>query len=127
MCAVYRRILRCWFGDRRGLSLCDVVSADGTIAIMFSGQGSIANNQYGGFDIYRASKSALNQLMRSYANRHFDDPPTLLLMAPGWVKTGLGGPNARLTIEESVPDLVTTVYAHGGLQHLDCQGDTLAW
>jgi hypothetical protein len=38
--------------------------------------------------------------MRSYAARHHDDNRTLLLMAPGWVKTELGGPDARLTINE---------------------------
>jgi NAD(P)-dependent dehydrogenase (short-subunit alcohol dehydrogenase family) len=44
------------------------------------------------------AKSALNQLMRSFAARHADDLHTLLLMAPGWVQTDLGGPAARLTI-----------------------------
>jgi NAD(P)-dependent dehydrogenase (short-subunit alcohol dehydrogenase family) len=111
-------------------TLGDVVPADGTIAIMSSGQGSVANNERGGFEIYRASKSALNQLMRSYAARHRDDPRTLLLMAPGWVKTDLGGPNARLTIDESIPYLVSTVDAqrgHAGLQYLDYQGNVVAW
>jgi NAD(P)-dependent dehydrogenase (short-subunit alcohol dehydrogenase family) len=111
-------------------SLGDLVDPQGTIAIMSSGQGSIANNENGSFEIYRASKSALNQLMRSYAARHRDDSRTLLLMAPGWVKTELGGPNARLTIEESVPNLVTTVDAQrgkAGLQYLDYLGRTVAW
>jgi NAD(P)-dependent dehydrogenase (short-subunit alcohol dehydrogenase family) len=108
----------------------DVVPPDGTIAIMSSGQGSIANNHNGGFEVYRASKSALNQLMRSYAARHNDDPRTLLLLAPGWVRTDLGGPNARLSIDESIPNLVRTVDAQRGrpgLQYLDYQGDTVAW
>ena len=111
-------------------TLGDLVAADGTIAIMSSGQGSVANNHNGGFEIYRASKSALNQLMRSYAARHNDDRRTLILMAPGWVKTDLGGPSARLTIEESIPSLVRTVDAqrgHAGLQYLDYQGNTVAW
>jgi NAD(P)-dependent dehydrogenase (short-subunit alcohol dehydrogenase family) len=110
--------------------LGDLVPADGTIAIMSSGQGSIANNEHGGFEIYRASKSALNQLMRSYANRNRADGRSLLLMAPGWVKTDLGGPNARLTIDESIPSLVTTVDAQRGqpgLQYLDYQGNIVAW
>jgi len=111
-------------------TLGDVVDPSGTIAIMSSGQGSIANNERGGFEIYRASKSALNQLMRSYAARHRDDSRTLLLMAPGWVKTELGGPNARLTIGESIPNLVTTIDAQRGvtgLQYLDYLGKTVAW
>jgi NAD(P)-dependent dehydrogenase (short-subunit alcohol dehydrogenase family) len=111
-------------------TLGDLVPEDGTIAIMSSGQGSIANNERGGFEIYRASKSALNQLMRSYAARHRDDPRTLLLLAPGWVQTELGGPKARLTIEESIPNLVTVIddqRGRPGLQYLDYQGRTVAW
>ncbi|MFF8373236.1 SDR family NAD(P)-dependent oxidoreductase [Streptomyces lydicus] len=111
-------------------TLGGLVDPDGTVAVMSSGQGSIANNERGGFEIYRASKSALNQLMRSYAARHRDDPRALLLMAPGWVKTDLGGPNARLSINESIPNLVTTVDAQrgrSGLQYLDYLGRTVAW
>jgi hypothetical protein len=37
----------------------------GTIAVMSSGQGSVTNDDKGGFEVYRTSKSALNQLMRS--------------------------------------------------------------
>jgi NAD(P)-dependent dehydrogenase (short-subunit alcohol dehydrogenase family) len=111
-------------------TLGELTDPNGTIAIMSSGQGSIANNERGGFEIYRASKSALNQLMRSYAARHHNDNRTLLLMAPGWVKTDLGGPDARLTIGESIPNLVTTVDAQrgrAGLQYLDYLGRTVAW
>lgn len=111
-------------------TLSELIEPDGTIAIMSSGQGSIANNARGGFEIYRASKSALNQLMRSYAARHHDTNRALLLMAPGWVKTELGGPNARLTISESIPNLVTTVdaqHGHAGLKYLDYLGQTVAW
>ena len=110
--------------------LGQLIDLDGTIAVMSSGQGSIANNHRGGFELYRASKSALNQLMRSYAARHRDTPRTLLLMAPGWVKTELGGPDARLTIEESIPNLVTTVdgqRGRTGLHYLDYLGRTVAW
>ncbi len=68
--------------------------------------------------------------MRSYAARHHDTSRALLLMAPGWVKTELGGPNARLTISESIPNLVTTIDAQRGrtgLQYLDYLGQTVAW
>lgn len=118
-------------GPLRAIELLgDLVGADGTIAVMSSGQGSVANNSRGGFDVYRASKSALNQLVRSYAARHGDDPRTLLLLAPGWVRTGLGGPHAPLSIEETIPQLVTTVdnqRGHGGLQYLDRFGGVVPW
>jgi NAD(P)-dependent dehydrogenase (short-subunit alcohol dehydrogenase family) len=103
---------------------------DGTIAIMSSGQGSVANNHGGGWEIYRASKAALNQLVRSYAARHEDEDRTFLLMAPGWVRTEMGGPGARLEIGESVPNLVTTIDAQRGrpgLQYLDYRGATVPW
>ena len=108
----------------------DLVAPDGTIAVMSSGQGSVADNTRGRFEIYRASKSALNQLMRSFAARHADDPRTLLLMAPGWVRTDLGGAGAPLTIGQGIPGVADTIEAQaakGGLRYLDYQGQTVRW
>lgn len=111
-------------------SFQDLVLPTGTIGIMSSGQGSITNNENGHYEIYRASKTALNMLMRSFAARHADDPRTLLLMAPGWVRTDLGGPQARLSIEESIPNLANTLDAQAGkagLQYLDYLGRKVPW
>jgi len=108
----------------------DLVPPTGAIAIMSSGLGSVSNNETGGYEIYRASKAALNTLMRSFAARHRDDPRTLMLLAPGWVRTEMGGPNARLSIQDSIPNLVNVVEAQagkGGLQYLDYLGRTVAW
>lgn len=111
-------------------ALQDLVVPDGTIGVMSSGQGSIADNERGGFELYRASKAALNQLMRSFAARHTDDPHTLLLIAPERVQTDLGGSDVPLKIEQSVPRMVDTITAQagkGGLQYLDYQGQTVRW
>lgn len=110
--------------------LQDLVVPDGTIAVMSSGQGSVSGNTTGMFEVYRATKAALNQMFRSYAARHADGRRALLLMAPGWVKTGLGGPNAVLEITDSIPFLVDTVDAQRkvpGLQYLDRKGNVVAW
>jgi NAD(P)-dependent dehydrogenase (short-subunit alcohol dehydrogenase family) len=111
-------------------SMQDLVLPTGIIGIMSSGQGSITNNENGYHEIYRASKTALNMLMRSFAARHADDPRTLLLMAPGWVRTELGGPHARLSVEESIPNLANTMDAQAGtagLQYLDYLGRRVPW
>jgi len=111
-------------------SLQDLVVPTGTIGIMSSGQGSITNNENGHYEIYRGSKTALNMFMRSFAARHADDLRTLLLMAPGWVRTELGGPEARLSVEESMPNLANTMDAQAGkagLQYLDYLGRKVPW
>jgi NAD(P)-dependent dehydrogenase (short-subunit alcohol dehydrogenase family) len=111
-------------------TLQDLVRPSGTIGIMSSGQGSITNNENGNYEVYRGSKAALNMFMRSFAARHADDPRALLLMAPGWVRTDMGGPEARLSIEESIPNLANTIDAQAGkasLQYLDYLGRKIPW
>jgi len=107
-----------------------LVREGGTIGVMSSTQGSISMNTNGGHEVYRASKSALNQLMRSYAARRVGDDVSLFLMDPGWVKTDLGGEGATLTVQESAPGVVDTMIQHAGrpgLHFLDLRGGTVPW
>jgi NAD(P)-dependent dehydrogenase (short-subunit alcohol dehydrogenase family) len=111
-------------------ALYDVVTEEGTVGVMSSGQGSVTNNTNGMREVYRGSKAALNMFMRSFAARHSGDQRAMVLMAPGWVRTELGGPEGRLAVDESVPNVVSTLLAaqgHAGLQYLDYLGRTLPW
>jgi NAD(P)-dependent dehydrogenase (short-subunit alcohol dehydrogenase family) len=110
--------------------LQDLVAPDGLIGVMSSGQGSIANNNNGLREVYRSSKSALNQLMRSYAARRAGGGRALLLMAPGWVRTDLGGPDAPFGIEETIPKVIDVIVGRWGvpgLNYLDRDGKTVPW
>jgi NAD(P)-dependent dehydrogenase (short-subunit alcohol dehydrogenase family) len=86
----------------------DLVPAAGVIAVMTSELGSIAGNS-GFWELYSSSKTALNMLMKCFASRHPDDARAMLLVAPGWVRTDMGGAGATLSIEESIPLVVDTV------------------
>ena len=111
-------------------ALQDLLAPDGLIGAMTSGQGSITNNTTGSREVYRGSKAALNQLMRSFAVRQADTDHALLLMAPGWVRTALGGDDAPFTMEENVPKVVDVMLAKRGvpgLEYLDFRGDTVPW
>jgi NAD(P)-dependent dehydrogenase (short-subunit alcohol dehydrogenase family) len=107
-----------------------LVPATGTIGVMSSGLGSVADNDIGGWEVYRASKAALNTLMRSFSARHAGDPRPFLIIAPGWVRTDMGGPNAILDVETSMRTVVDTIIAQSGkpgLQYLNYDGRTLPW
>jgi NAD(P)-dependent dehydrogenase (short-subunit alcohol dehydrogenase family) len=102
---------------------------DGAVGVMSSGQGSLANNANGTNDVYRASKAALNQAMASYAGRHAEGP-ALVLMAPGWIRTELGGPGAPFGVEEAMPQIADVLLAQRGrpgLRFLDRFGQTVPW
>jgi len=102
----------------------------GVIGVMSSGQGSITNNANGANDVYRASKAALNQSMSSYAGRHAAEGQALVLMAPGWIRTEMGGSNAPSSVEEAMPQIVDVLIAQQGavgLRYLDRSGRTVPW
>ena len=73
-----------------------------TIITITSKMGSIADNGSGGSYLYRSSKAAVNMVVKSLA---IDLKPlgiTAVVFHPGWVKTGMGGPNALISAEQSV-------------------------
>jgi NAD(P)-dependent dehydrogenase (short-subunit alcohol dehydrogenase family) len=111
-------------------TLLALVRPSGTIGVMSSGLGSVADNNGGGFEVYRASKAALNTLMRSFAARHAGDARTLLLIAPGWVRTDMGGPHADLSVEDSARGVVDTISGQSGkpgLHYLNYRGQAIRW
>jgi NAD(P)-dependent dehydrogenase (short-subunit alcohol dehydrogenase family) len=107
----------------------DRVPPDGVIAAMSSGLGSVANNTRGGWEVYRASKAALNTLLRSFAVRRGADR-TVLSIVPGWVRTDMGGAGALLDVETSVrgiADAIASRRGQPGSANVNYLGQEVPW
>jgi NAD(P)-dependent dehydrogenase (short-subunit alcohol dehydrogenase family) len=110
-------------------AFADLVPPDGVIAAMSSGLGSVANTTGTGMEVYRASKAALNVMLRTFAVRD-GKGRAVLAVAPGWVRTDMGGANAPLDIPTSVrgiADAITARRGRPGAAFIDYQGNDVAW
>ena len=110
--------------------LLDRVAAGGMIAFMSSVLGSIGTNDDGRAELYRASKAALNSLVRSFRARHAAVDITVLALHPGVVRTAMGGPTAPLDIETSVrgvADVIENRWGKGGQAFVDYRNMIIPW
>ena len=108
----------------------DRLARGGSIALMSSILGSVGLNATGGWEIYRASKAALNTLARSFESRHRESGISVLLVHPGWVRTDMGGAEADLEVATSVAGMAEVIEARlgqPGCTYVDYRGETLAW
>jgi NAD(P)-dependent dehydrogenase (short-subunit alcohol dehydrogenase family) len=110
--------------------LIDLVMPAGQVAVMSSELGSITENTDGGWEVYRASKASLNTLMRCLVARRATDSRTFYLIAPGWVKTDMGGAGAPLDIDTSVRGVLNAMRARVGTRgavFVDFRNELLPW
>jgi NAD(P)-dependent dehydrogenase (short-subunit alcohol dehydrogenase family) len=102
---------------RRGLSVFATLSAR---------VGSIGDNRLGGWYAYRASKAALNQLVRTASIELRRRAPEAVCVAlhPGTVATGLSAPFARAGLEVRAPEVAAAELLRviGGLGAADSGG-----
>mmetsp|Transcript_20421 Transcript_20421/g.28292 ORF Transcript_20421/g.28292 Transcript_20421/m.28292 type:complete len:234 (-) Transcript_20421:147-848(-) len=78
------------------------ISGRKQIVCLSSGVGSIGDNKSGGMIVYRISKAGLNMAMQEVVVKLSDSGVHVTCLAPGWVKTDMGGQNARITPEECI-------------------------
>jgi NAD(P)-dependent dehydrogenase (short-subunit alcohol dehydrogenase family) len=107
-----------------------VAQAKGTLAFLSSRMGSIGLMESAGSVVYRASKAALNAVVKATALEWNSRDVTVLTLHPGWVKTDMGGANAAIDIPTSVTGLRRVIESAKGqrdIQFLDYAGTTLAW
>jgi NAD(P)-dependent dehydrogenase (short-subunit alcohol dehydrogenase family) len=102
----------------------------GVIGLMTSQLGSVEGASGGNYELYRASKAALNSFTRSFAAKHRGQGVAVLSLHPGWVKTDMGGPQAPLDVATSVKglaDVVERAQKDRKDGFFDYKGDTLPW
>ena len=109
-------------------ALAGLLEPAGTVAFMSSRLGSIELNDYGSWETYRLSKAALNMGARSFFHRH--PQHAVLSVAPGWVRTDMGGPSATFDVETSCRNVANAIEQHGrtpGHRYVSYDGTQLPW
>ena len=114
---------------KHALPLLDAAGG-GTVVMVSSLMGSIADCIRGKSYAYRASKTALNMFATAMKKELFERNIRLLIVHPGWVETDMGGPKAPLRPEESVSGILDrikeqTLEASG--RFVDYAGQQLPW
>ncbi|VVE86498.1 SDR family oxidoreductase [Pandoraea bronchicola] len=77
-----------------------VEAAGGTFGFLSSRMGSIALMESNGSWLYRASKAAVNSVVKAVSLEA--QRATCVAMHPGWVRTDMGGENADIDVQTSV-------------------------
>lgn len=107
-----------------------VANARGKLAVLSSRMGSIGERTGTNGTLYRASKAALNSVLKDAAITYGAQGVTCIAFHPGWVQTDMGGGAAALTPEHSVRDMRATLArsdASANGSFLNHDGTPIAW
>ena len=100
----------------------------GVLAVISSRMGSIGDMTGNGGWLYRASKAAVNAVLRGVSINAKN--ATCLTFHPGWVQTDMGGAGAAITAQESVAGIRRVIAGatradNGGFRNYD--GSVIEW
>ena len=106
------------------------ISNEKKVYFISSKVGSIDDNRGGGMYIYRSSKTALNQVVKSLS---IDLKPlgiSVISLHPGWVRTDMGGPNALISVDQSIDGMMSVISStniKNSGQFLNYDGNKIPW
>jgi NAD(P)-dependent dehydrogenase (short-subunit alcohol dehydrogenase family) len=109
--------------------VAEALAPGARLAILSSLMGSIGSRSNGGASLYRASKAAVNSVMKD-ASITLAGRATVIAVHPGWVRTDMGGAGADIEPATSIAGLRTVLASvkpgdSGGFFNYD--GARLAW
>ncbi|MFZ6649243.1 SDR family oxidoreductase [Undibacterium sp. TJN25] len=81
--------------------------ADGRLAVISSRMGSISMRESNGGWLYRASKAALNSVLKDISLSVKN--AICIAFHPGWVRTEMGGEGADISVQESAEGIRNTI------------------
>ncbi|MGD9941894.1 MAG: SDR family oxidoreductase [Burkholderiaceae bacterium] len=102
----------------------------GTLAIISSRMGSIADAGASYGMLYRVSKAAENMVAKLAHAEYATLGVRVLALHPGWVRTDMGGPNADVETADSIAGMrriIDNPAAYPGGCFYDYRGQSLAW
>ena len=107
----------------------EMLAPGARLVVLSSRMGSIGARTHAGSWLYRASKAALNSVLKDTAIT-LGDRAVCAALHPGWVQTDMGGADADLTVAHSVATMRRTIAglvpAHSG-QFFDHDGTLIPW
>jgi len=108
-----------------------VAASERRLMAFMSTRMSVAEqNNSGAYYMYRASKAALNVIVRNLAVELAPRGVTCIALHPGWVRTDMGGRSADVLPEESVSAMLKILLDEKlskKAQFLDYRGETVPW
>jgi NAD(P)-dependent dehydrogenase (short-subunit alcohol dehydrogenase family) len=94
-------------------ALAEQLRTGGKIAYLSSLMGSIGAMTNAGSALYRASKAALNAVLKAVALEFASRRVTALALHPGWVRTDMGGASADIDASTSVAGMRAVIESAG--------------
>jgi NAD(P)-dependent dehydrogenase (short-subunit alcohol dehydrogenase family) len=107
----------------------DALAPGARLAVISSRMGSMGLRSATAGWLYRASKAALNSVLKD-ASLELAGKATCVALHPGWVRTDMGGEGADLDVAQSVADMRRTLAALTPADNgrfLNHDGQPLAW
>lgn len=86
-----------------------VAATRGKLVVISSRMGSIGARTDALHTVYRASKAAVNSVMKDAAITYGPQGLTCVAMHPGWVRTAMGGSGADLDVADSAKGIRKTI------------------
>lgn len=109
--------------------IAEAMAAAGKLAVISSRMGSIGSRTAAGSSLYRASKAAVNSVLKDAA-LVLGDKVACVAFHPGWVRTDMGGAGADIDVATSVAGMrraIAGLAKKDSGSFLNYDGQAIAW